>query len=467
MKVNCKKYSGMGSLGVWGGIGMAIILWAPWLHSEEPAQVKAQTIPIEDVAKTPEPGGEPSTAQAAPAGNASESAPGKPSDQPTSNDASPVDETQELNRKEWEARQKAAGLPRSHLEPDLADNQALASELRLLQEVWLDSLAEEHQFLLLERKERTGTPQGAAFLIPGLDQHGDWPSILRPISERLAEIGWFSFSLSMPYELREKPPERKLAAKPFDTYTPKKPAEAGGEEVKTTGEKSAADAPPKGADAAASQEGGAPASTESAPAAPEPPGAAVNTPNQVQIDLSAEAAKASATEPEAIDTPAKADAAPGKERVPVRDAVASRIDASFEHIKKSGYENIVFIAVGTGADSMLDFLARNKGKLPGRGFAMIWVAPEFSGNAPARLEEALEGFAAPLLDIYDSLDLSERDRAYERRLIARGQNVKRYFLVQMPLSGPSIEEKRRMLPFRVSAWLQKNAPGTKAKKVTR
>ena len=44
---------------------------------------------------------------------------------------------------------------------------------------------------------------------------------------------------------------------------------------------------------------------------------------------------------------------------PVRDAVASRIDASFEHINASCYENIVFIArVGTRGDSMLDFLAR-------------------------------------------------------------------------------------------------------------
>ncbi len=456
---------------------MAMLVCGVQAEEGQPARAETREVPGSADASAPveptTPAGDPSSPAAGDA--ATEGAAAKEGDaaEPTAEDLQ-----REANRKEWEARNKAAGLPRHHLQPDHADNTALAGEVRILKEVWLESLAEESQFLLLERKERTGTPQGAALLIPGVDQHGDWPNVLRPVSERLAEIGWFSFSLSMPYLVRDLPPKRALAVKQFDEYRLPTPSEDGtreGDESGKTGEggdsqQNAATEEPESeagaeSDSEISAEASAPAEGGPAPAG-DAPAPAEGGVAPVQIDLSDSGDK-TAGDPVSLEAMQQTDAPPVKLRVPLREAVASRVDASFEHIKQAGYENIVFIAVGNGADSMLDFLVRNKGKIPARGFAMIWVAPEFSGDVGARVEEALEGFPAPLLDIYDSIVLTERDLAYERRLIARGQKVKRYHLAQMPLSGPAIEKKRRMLPYRISSWLQKNAPGTKARKVAR
>ncbi len=345
-------------------------------------------------------------------------------------------------KKEWAARSKAWSSKRVQLVSEASDQRALKSELKSVTEHWLHSPAEAVEFLVVERKERTGTPQGAALFVPGINQHADWPTIVRPVMKRLTEIGWYSFGISMPYQRKIEMPRRELAAKEFDTYTPR------------MAEEKESDAPPEEAsDTGNSTEQVKPQAKQDNAAKRTADGADKKV---VEIDLSSTRQPVT---PKVGDESAKP--------VSVKEAVASRLTASFEFVKSAGYENMVLIAIGNGADAVLDFLVDHKAKLPARGFAMVWIEPEFAGDPMARLEAALDGFSSPLLDIADSLDLSGKAQADERKRIARGLRVPQYHLAHMPISGQSIMREKRMLPYRISGWLQKNAPGIKTKKSSR
>ncbi|PID42857.1 MAG: hypothetical protein CSB48_08525 [Proteobacteria bacterium] len=377
-------------------------------------------------------------------------------------------------KKEWAAREKARSLVHFHLAPEASDHSALENELTSLTPHWLKSTAEETEFLLLERKERSGTPQGAALLIPGMSQHADWPSIVRPVMQRLSETGWYSYSMSMPYATEDRIPGRELAAKQFDTYTPRV-AEEGESDVDETA--SGGESPEKSdKNDANSNEQSDPEQTDQLDKEqtnPEEP----NTEEPDTEEPESESERTAVSDKQIVEiglnspqqqVASEMDGTGHKQekQASVQEVVASRLEASFEFIKSSGYENIVFIAIGNGADAALDYLIGNKDKIPVTGFAMIWITPDFSAGRVARLEKALDGLQAPLLDIVDSLDLPRKALANERKRIARGSRMQRYYQAPIPISGQWIVQKKSTLPYRVSAWLKKNAPAIRTKKST-
>ena len=75
-------------------------------------------------------------------------------------------------------------LIRTHLIPESIEQLALADESMKKQIVWLDSAEGTNgkivQFLGLELAGQTSTPQGAVLFLHGVEQHPNWPDVIKP-----------------------------------------------------------------------------------------------------------------------------------------------------------------------------------------------------------------------------------------------------------------------------------------------
>ncbi|MCG8611888.1 MAG: alpha/beta hydrolase family protein, partial [Pseudomonadales bacterium] len=140
-----------------------------------------------------------------------------------------VDPMQDLKR-EAAARQKAASLPRVHLNPQAMSESFLAEQQKAHKQVWLQTGAEDGRFLALLEKERSGQPQGAVILVPGLSEHSAWPQLIDPLREELPDQGWYTIAISMPSQDHLRPPERELPVKKYDRYPGPKPDESESDE---------------------------------------------------------------------------------------------------------------------------------------------------------------------------------------------------------------------------------------------
>ncbi|WP_197483069.1 DUF3530 family protein, partial [Oleiphilus sp. HI0128] len=124
-----------------------------------------------------------------------------------------------------ESETKSEALRVGHIDLDKVTQQALISELRQKEVVWLDveypipeggSSAGSVQVLALQRPSQKPQQHGAVLLVPGIGQHADWPQVIRPVRSGLPEAGWYTLALSLPGASIDKVPERALPVKKFD-----------------------------------------------------------------------------------------------------------------------------------------------------------------------------------------------------------------------------------------------------------
>jgi pimeloyl-ACP methyl ester carboxylesterase len=61
---------------------------------------------------------------------------------------------------------------------------------------WLNT--DEGKFLALYNSDMTGSPKGAAILLPPLGAHPNWPGVIRQLRSTLPHSGWSTLSIQMP-----------------------------------------------------------------------------------------------------------------------------------------------------------------------------------------------------------------------------------------------------------------------------
>jgi hypothetical protein len=74
-------------------------------------------------------------------------------------------------------------------------DEQLAATITVGQAQWLESGGE--RFLGIYTQSTTGTPLGAAIILPGLDAHPDWPDVIAPLRRGLPAYGWSTLSIQL------------------------------------------------------------------------------------------------------------------------------------------------------------------------------------------------------------------------------------------------------------------------------
>ncbi|WP_313514822.1 alpha/beta hydrolase family protein [Pseudomonas sp.] len=75
--------------------------------------------------------------------------------------------------------------------------------------------AGDEQFLALWKPANSPKPSGLVVILPGDGEHPDWPRVVGPLRNKLADAGWHTLSLSPPDPLGELlPPRPKETAEP-------------------------------------------------------------------------------------------------------------------------------------------------------------------------------------------------------------------------------------------------------------
>jgi len=357
----------------------------------------------------------------------------------TSGDANP-----EANKK----------LTRVHLLPEILEQAALADETIKKQIVWLDTPEGKGKanikFLGLETLEQTSEPQGAVLFLHGVDQHPDWPQVIKPLRTVLPESGWYTFSIMLPYESYKKLPTRELEAKAMDSVDvtdgmplfsgrySKPDSEGGDKALESSEEKESLNEQEEKTDDA---------DTETIE----------GEPTETAVDLAL--ADGSAEGREGLIDVSSDDTKKGEaSALSFDDKVSLRLAAALAHIAERGQQNIVLVGYQQGAESVLNYLSDNKGMLPEKGLTVIWIDASFSEHAQNRMGDLLEKDSPLLiLDIVDSSD--SRNAVVKRRMSdAKRQNYMGYTQVKLPVLT-SATLMRSSLTQRVKGWLKVNAEG--------
>jgi hypothetical protein len=348
--------------------------------------------------------------------------------------------------------EKVNNVPRVHLLPEAMEQAALADESIKKQTVWLDSPEGKDRgnvkFLGLEMLEQASEPQGAILLLHGVDQHPDWPQVIKPLRTALPEGGWYTFSIMLPYEGYEKQPARELGAKTAETvevtdgmplfsgrYSALNPLEEpSGETGDIEGEAIEGEPTETAADLAlADSEANKDEGKEK---------------GEDVIDVSSAGSKKSKSKALNFD-----------------DKVSFRLASAFEYIAQRGHQNIVLIGYQQGAESVFNYLADNKVMLPEKGLTIIWVDALFSDRAQNRMGELLEKDSPLLiLDIVDTTSGLTSNVAKRRVSDAKRQNYTGYSQIRLPVS-PSASLMKSGLTQRIKGWLKVNAEGMSAKRL--
>jgi hypothetical protein len=355
---------------------------------------------------------------------------------------------------EWAARAKATELPRQHLDPQSTQQSVLKTEVKVAEQVWLETPSDKGKFLAVAIKEASATPQGALVAIPDYGQHAHWPVLVKPLGELLPDKGWYVFSVSMPQRFSVLPPDRELAAKTLEQII------VSGEQT-VSGDAQAASSD-KAGDDAAKENTAAPGETVVGNAAPA--GAANET--AVAIDLGADKINQN------TDSNADSNAGQGGAKNELTESAAeiagARVSAALDFVKSKGYGNLVIIGIRSGASHIFDYLAANKGSLPRRGFAVIMIDARFDTPDLEAMENAFSaGFASPVLDLVNTLDQDSVNRADQRKRVARSLQMSGYLQVKMAMTSQSLQDPQSVLMHRIAGWLSVHAPGTKATKFKR
>ena len=343
----------------------------------------------------------------------------------------------------------AKKILRVHLLPEVMEQAALADEAIKKQIVWLDTPEGKGKinikFLGLEMLEQTSEPQGTVLFLHGVDQHPDWPQVIKPLRNALPESGWYTFSILLPYESYKKPPKRELEVKTAESVevTDGMPLFSG-RYSRSDSEEKAESEDTEALESDTSEEG---ESTDAVSDLALADGSADD--KEDVIDISSDDKKKGESSALGFD-----------------DKVSLRLAAALAHITGRGQQNIVLVGYQQGAESVMNYLSDNKGMLPEKGLTVIWIDASFSERAQNRMGSLLEKNSALLiLDIVDSSSSSlMRSDAKRRASDAKRQNYRGYSQVKLPVSISS-SMMQSSLTQRVKGWLKVNAGGMSAKKL--
>ena len=332
--------------------------------------------------------------------------------------------------------------------------QTLADESAEHEVVWLEvqypGWEEPYRVLALQQQPRVPEVQGAVLLLHDLEQHADWPYLIRPLRQALPDAGWFTLSLNLPDDGSTEVPERTLAPKERDelVVTPLVRAALEQAAMKVSGE--------GGAMGEASEDAGAEESGESgdAPAEDEEP-AEEAAPNECGDGAAEEAA---------VDIDLEEKKAPARPPVAYADRAQLHLKAALDFIDKEGYQNIILVGYRHGANTVLEYVEPVAKTMPATGFALVLIDPELKTEYQVELGKSFgKKFKPPVLDIYNSIDLQAPERARQREAGARMAEMANYRQIKLnTLESGNFQET---IIRRVKAWMMTQAPGMSATRV--
>lgn len=350
-------------------------------------------------------------------------------------------------------------LPRKHLLPETIEQAALADESIKKQLVWLDSPegpeGAMRSFLGLELYEKTPLPQGAVLLLHGVEQHPDWPRVIKPLRTVLPDDGWYTLAIMLPYENHLAPPKRELATKSVASI------ELADDRPRLSGRLSKAST--DSADGAVTEASDAP--SDASPNETDSDAAEVTSRETIEGEPPAvDEAAAPASKEADIDISAGEPATATPSKLTFDEKVQLRLSAALSHITQRGYRNIVLIGYQQGAQSVLDYLVNNRATLPEKGLTVVWIDAVMDSDGGTSMGESL-GKNLPLLmlDIVDSSVIAGgqgRQRAGE----AKRQGYTGYSQVKLPIADNGRLQVSGLMQ-RIRGWLKVNAPGMQATKV--
>ncbi len=339
---------------------------------------------------------------------------------------------------------------RVHLTPEFIEQAALADESVKKQIVWLDtSEGGETSFLALELYENSAESQGAVLFLHGVEQHPNWPQVIKPMRTILTDDGWYTLSIMLPYEHYQSVPSRDLQAKLSESVQSSDTA------PRFSGRYSKLSSP----DGDEDKSGGG-GRGESTPKLGE-------TEDKVAEEESTETAEdlvLKESVEEVIDISADAKASTPSTAT-FEEKVQIRLKAGLDHIAEKGYQNIVLVGYQQGAQGVLDYLSSNKGFLPEQGLTIIWVDAVLTEDQLSRFGDSIgKEFSLNMLDVVDASSRKGVLEGKKRVGQARRNSYSGYSFVKLPIADMRQVEVST-LTQRIRGWLKKNAPGMQARKV--
>lgn len=309
--------------------------------------------------------------------------------------------------------------------------QALSDEQRLDEIVWLEptypNMDKPARVLALVQKPRTPQAQGAVLIVPDHGQHPDWPALVSPLRRNLPDHGWYTLSLAMPHPSSGIIPERELETKMLESVSLNGQIES---------------ALQQGARTQAPVE--KPADTEASQPSAEP-----------------EAALGTETVSDPVDIDLQDKQGSAESRGSYSAWSQANLQAGMSHLQGLGYQNVVLVVIGRSAEQALAWLKPNAQQFSRGGFALVLIAPTFTQSGQGFWSDRLgAGFAAPVLDIVNSADLTRRAEAELRRADAEVAGMRGYQQMRLMTSGDGLAQKS--LLRRVQQWMNTYAPGMTA-----
>ncbi|MDX1587588.1 MAG: DUF3530 family protein [Oleiphilaceae bacterium] len=280
------------------------------------------------------------------------------------------------------------------------------------QVVMLDS--GEGRFAALELRETTASRQGAALIVADTGQSPD-ATLVQALRQHLPDGGWRTLAMGLPPMGVTSVPERVFAA--------------GGV--------------PAGQEEGAREEDGQEENGQ------DQDGNKGQAGQEAQEDTAARGL----TLEMSGDLPRQGDA-----MEVFQGQSLARVAAGVVHLRQAGYNNVVLIGVGAGADTVARFVRQNPRQLPEGGLGMVWLAARFQAPLDRDLEALFgTGWDLPVLDLVDSRQPSGDGE--RRRNDARRGEFANYHQQTMPLSGVDNPASQKRIAHRVRAWLKKHRVG--------
>jgi len=320
----------------------------------------------------------------------------------------------------------------------LLQQQNLAAELKPDELIWLDvtypEASESVQTLALVREPRTPQAHGAVLILHDKEQHPDWPHIIRPLRLGLPDAGWYTLSMSLPYENTAHSPKRDLPSKHSEsmelTDQLKASLAKAAERKKPTGNTDTQT--DEAADTSITKEDLSSEKTDSAD-------------NSVDINLSDQSTK---------ETKA----------IPYDDRALAHVKSALDYIASAGYQNVIIITYRGSANIALKHIKPFAPAMTNQGFALVMINPILDSEFQYDISKAIgKNFQAPVLDIVDSSNIGYTQQASERLITARASNVANYHQAKFAIVEGS---RQRTLLKRIHYWLETYAPGMAATKIS-
>lgn len=341
---------------------------------------------------------------------------------------------------------------RAHLIPEFLQQAALADESVKKQLVWLDSSegleGEVNSFLALELYENSPESQGAVLFLHGIEQHPNWPQVVKPLRTILTDDGWYTLSIMLPYENYQALPSRDLQPKLRESV------ESSDSAPRFSGRYSKLDDSEDGGD-----KGGSDENDSKADASEEVDAEVVETePTETAEDLELKESTEGVIDISADEKVSKPSVITFEEKVQMR------LKAGLDHIAEKGYQNIVLVGYQQGAQGVLDYLSSNKGFLPEQGLAIIWVDAVLTEEQTSLFGDSIgKEFSLKMLDVVDSSSRKGVAEGKKRSGQARRNSYSGYSFVKLPITDIGQKEVST-LTQRIRGWLKVNAPGMQAGK---